>query len=100
MSASYGGVPTGGKGLCSGILQCADVDILHVGIYTLWYLLFLRKERLIHMLKQLTDMVARLDEAIESAEVSDMAYTKFYRDMCRQRKALKRAIKVFERTYR
>lgn len=51
------------------------------------------------MLKQLTDMVARLDEAIESAEVSDMAYTKFYRDMCRQRKALKRAIKVFERTH-
>jgi hypothetical protein len=52
------------------------------------------------MLKQLEDMVARLDEAIEDAEVHDVAYTKFYRDMCRQRKALKKAIKVFEKTHR
>ncbi len=52
------------------------------------------------MLKQLNDMVARLDEAIESAEANDVAYTKFYRDMCKQRKALKRAIKVFEQTKR
>lgn len=50
------------------------------------------------MLKQLYSMVTRLDEAIEEAEAHDVAYTKFYRDMCRQRKALKRAIKVFERT--
>lgn len=46
----------------------------------------------------LQKMVARLDEAIEDAENHDVAYTRRYRALCRRRKALKRALKVFEKT--
>lgn len=52
------------------------------------------------MLKQLYDMVARLDEEIEHSVLSDKYLTKAYWDLCRRRRALRRAIKVFWKTYR
>ena len=52
------------------------------------------------MLKRLKEMLSELDEAIEYAELNDVAYTKFYRDLLRERKALRRAVRVFERSGR
>ena len=50
------------------------------------------------MIKRLQEILRDLDEAIEYAEVTDMAYTRFYTSLIRQRKAIRKAIKVFEKT--
>ena len=52
------------------------------------------------MLKKLKEMIREVDEAIEYAELNDHAFTKLYTDLRKERRALKRAIKVFEKTAR
>lgn len=49
------------------------------------------------MLKQLKDMLRSLDEDIKQTELEDLAYTKYYTRLCKRRKAIAKAIKVFER---
>ena len=50
------------------------------------------------MLKKLKDMLSEIDDAMEHAELNDHAFTKVYRDLRRERKALVRAIRVFEKS--
>lgn len=50
------------------------------------------------MLKKLKDMLSEIDDAMEHAELNDHACTKMYRCLRRERKALVRAIRVFEKS--
>lgn len=57
------------------------------------------REREVHtMLKKLKDMLSEIDDAMEHAELNDHACTKMYRCLRRERKALVRAIRVFEKS--
>ena len=49
------------------------------------------------MLERLKQIVKELDEAIHYSEELDHAYTHHYLSLVRKRKAIKRAIKAFEK---
>jgi hypothetical protein len=52
------------------------------------------------MVKKLKEMLGDIEDAMEHAELNDHAFTKMYRDLKREHKALRRAIKVFEQSHR
>ena len=52
------------------------------------------------MLEKLKQMLNELDEAIEHTYLLDHSYTKFHLALVRKRKAIKRAIREFERANR
>ena len=49
------------------------------------------------MLEKLYQILNELREAIEYAELSDMAHTKYYTSLLKKRKAINKAIKRLER---
>ncbi len=49
------------------------------------------------MLKRLKQILNELEEAISHLEELDHAYTHYYLSLVRKRKAIKRAIKAFEK---
>ena len=52
------------------------------------------------MLERLKRILNELNEAIDYAEDLDHAYTNYYSSLIRKRRAIKRAIKVFEKENR
>lgn len=52
------------------------------------------------MLERLKQILKELDEAILFSEEHDFAYTNYHLSLVRKRRAIKRALKVFERESR
>ena len=52
------------------------------------------------MLERLKQILKELEEAIHYAEEIDHAFTNYYLSLIRKRRAIKRAIKVFEKEKR
>lgn len=52
------------------------------------------------MLEKLQQILNELDAVIEYTELLDHGYTKFYLSLIRKRKAIKRAIRAFEKEER
>ena len=57
----------------------------------------LLKERIRKMLERLKSMLNAVDEAIEYSELQDLSYTDHHRQLCRQRRILRRAVRRMER---
>ena len=49
------------------------------------------------MLERLKQILEELEEAIQYNEALDHAYTKYYRSLIRKHRAIKRAVKAFEK---
>lgn len=49
------------------------------------------------MLERLKSMLTAVDEAIEYSELQDLSYTDHHRQLCRQRRILRRAVRQMER---
>lgn len=52
------------------------------------------------MLHKLFDMLSELNDAIEYAELQDLAYTKYYSTLIKERNIIRRTIERFKRIER